>query len=809
MALSTSAVSGIASGIDWRSMIDQLYAIEHKRVELVEARRTTYQDRLSAWQSINTKLLSLKTAAGTLNETTNFNLYTTSLSSSSSTIDADDILSVTTSADASPGTYDIVVKDLAAAQKLSSTSYGSATTELNLSGDIIVGGRTVKIATSDTLSSLRDKINAVNTGTDASGVTASIVDYGTSGHRLILTSDEEGAEGISLLNGGATDLIQALGIGDFFAKTAKNVIAGGNKSDAFTYADKAIGGSDLLDLTSAQNGTVTITIDGTAKDVTIDLSSDTTGSLNGIRDAINTAFTGVFASGDPAHVVSETVDGTTKYQLLIEGGSISYSDTNNILDTLGILERGVSDAVGVTGDVANASAGDAITSSTLIKDIDGYTDWVGAPVGQEDKVYLSGFDTAGGAVNATVDITSTTDIQELLTLIESSYGDVDASVTADGKIQVVDKTTGTAASSSLNVDLQVKDYLGTTTRTTIKFDEDVNGDLGNVATIRDRELQAGADAHITVDGVDIYPTSNTVDDVIAGVILDLKKVADTTTVTLTVGSDYDAVKEKIEEFVTAYNETMDAINAQLTYDSENAAPGGPLFGDSTLRTIRSNLVNIILNKVEGVSDDFSTLGLIGISIETDSKLTIDDTKLQGYLETNFEDVKKLFAADWSSDNSHLSYIYHAKNTQSGTYDITITGVDPVAGYFVNLEDAEGNGEYLTGTSGDAEDLMIRYSGTATGAVGSFTLTFGVAELIDRALYHITDSVDGFVANKEESLQDTIDRLDDKIYTMEGRIDRKMMILMNQFIAMEMAMSTMQSQSSWLSGQLNASFSGWG
>jgi flagellar hook-associated protein 2 len=94
-------------------------------------------------------------------------------------------------------------------------------------------------------------------------------------------------------------------------------------------------------------------------------------------------------------------------------------------------------------------------------------------------------------------------------------------------------------------------------------------------------------------------------------------------------------------------------------------------------------------------------------------------------------------------------------------------------------------------------------------VGSFSLTFGVAELFDRALYHITDSVDGFVANKEETIQHTIDRLGGRIATMEERIDQRMTVLMNQFIAMEQAMSTLQSQSDWLVGQLNASFSAWG
>ena len=73
------------------------------------------------------------------------------------------------------------MKSIAASQKLSSNSYGSATSELGLSGDIVIGGRSVSVTAGDTLSSIRDKINAVNTGTDASGVTASMVDYGAEG----------------------------------------------------------------------------------------------------------------------------------------------------------------------------------------------------------------------------------------------------------------------------------------------------------------------------------------------------------------------------------------------------------------------------------------------------------------------------------------------------------------------------------------------------------------------------------------------------------------------------------------------------
>lgn len=783
----TSVVSGLASGLDWRKIIDQLRQVEYQKIDLVQDRKKVYEDRLSAWQSINTKLLSFKTSANTLNKSSSFNLYTTSLASNTTT-KADDVLSVAASTDGSPGTYKIIVTSLASAQKLSSTSYASQTTALSLSGDIIVGGRTVKIAATDTLGGIRDKINAVNSGTNASKVTASVVNYGTSGYRLILTSDAEGSSGISLLNGGGSDLVGSLGFVDASAKTAKNTITGGNKSDAFSAADKAVGGADLLNLTSAQSGNVTITINGTVRSVAIDLATD---SLNTIRDAINTAFTGVFTS-DPASVVSETVNGTTKYRLLIEGNTFSYTDSNNVLETLGILKRaGVSDERGVTGDVANTSAGAAITSSTLIKNIDGYVDYISG-----DTITLTGTNTDGTAVNNVFTINDATTVGDLLTEIQTRYGEVTASVTADGKIQVVDNEIG---DTDLAVTL-------TPNKTSLKFDTDNN--FGAISTIRSRQIQSGANANISVDGVTMTPSTNTPNDIITGVTLNLKKAASDTTVTLAVGRDYNAVKDKIEEFVTAYNDTMDAINGQLAYNSETRKPGGPLFGDGTLRTIKSNLTRIVLNQVSGVSANFSTLGMVGISMGTDSKLTIDDDDLQGYLENNFDDIKKLFAADWSSTNNNLSYLYHTIDTKTGTYDVQITGVNPVAGYFVTSGDATGEGEYLKGISGNAKGLVVRYSGTATGTVGSFSLTYGVAELLNRSLHYITDSLNGTITHKQETIQDTIEHFTDDIETMKARLDQRMAELERRFVAMETALSTLQSQTSWLTGQINTVSRGW-
>jgi len=66
MATSTSLITGLTSGLDWDSIVTQLIAIDHKRVDLVSEKKTDTENKLTEWQSFNTKLLALKTAAGGL-----------------------------------------------------------------------------------------------------------------------------------------------------------------------------------------------------------------------------------------------------------------------------------------------------------------------------------------------------------------------------------------------------------------------------------------------------------------------------------------------------------------------------------------------------------------------------------------------------------------------------------------------------------------------------------------------------------------------------------------------------------------------
>jgi flagellar hook-associated protein 2 len=675
-------------------MIDQLIAVDHRRVDLVEERKTEYESKLSAWQSFNTSLLALKTAAEGLKTPEDFYLYSTSLSTNSSTVGAEDLLSVSTDTTAGPGAYTIMVTNLALAQKLSSNPFSSQTAELGSSyaGDIVVNGKVAAVSATDSLADVAATINGLNTGTDPSGVTATVVNYGTNDYRLILTSDSTGQDGISLLNGSSTYLVQKFGWKDKNETTdsLKNAITNGAQSDRFTAHNVAV--KSLLGLSAGESSTTNLTIDGT--DISINLTNH---SLTDIKDAINTAMT-EDEKDITASVVSETVDGTTYYRLQIEGtvdGIDDFNDENNILNTLGILDYASALVSGEVSANSMTSDGSYITGDTLLVDIDGYITYNAG-----DKINLGGLKTDGvTGVDFDFSISTSTTVQDLLSAIETQYapssGDVIAYVTSEGKIRVDDVAGGGGLSVILT---------DTITQGELEF-VDGNGAFGNGAA-RQRQIVGGEDARVVVDGVEVTNASNIIDNVIAGVTLNLVKEDSETTVTLNVSRDISAVKSNIEDLVEKYNEVMSYINTQFTYDEEEQTTGGILFGDGTLSSVKSDLTSLLTQSVWGVDNDFSILGFVGVNLDNDLILSVDDDELTGYLQTNFNDVMSLFVGQGTTSTSTLTYVSHTRDTQAGEYTVHINRAATRA-------TETGSVDLLSGGAGEALTIT---QGSSTAAV---------------------------------------------------------------------------------------------
>lgn len=156
------------------------------------------------------------------------------------------------------------------------------------------------------------------------------------------------------------------------------------------------------------------------------------------------------------------------------------------------------------------------------------------------------------------------------------------------------------------------------------------------------EITAAQDAQIEIDGLAVTSDNNTIDGAIAGVTLELIAANVGSTTQITVADDKVAVVAQFDAFINAYNALIDTFDS-LTKFNADADTATALFGDSVIRNLRAQLRREMSIAVTDISATFSSLTDIGFDFEIDGKLTLDSTKLDGFLTTEFSKVGQLFA----------------------------------------------------------------------------------------------------------------------------------------------------------------------
>lgn len=190
------SLSGVGSGFDWQSTLDQLRRVEQNQfIKPLEQQKKKQEDVLAAWNTVATKLSDLLSSVRGIKDSSGFDVFTASLKSSGD-VNPEKLLSVTVGSGSAKGRYDIQVTQLAKAEKLQSTAVTSASGPAGWTGTITISGQEVTLD-GKSLNQLRDEINGLNTGSSATGVIASVLKVADSDYRLILTSENEGAEGIA------------------------------------------------------------------------------------------------------------------------------------------------------------------------------------------------------------------------------------------------------------------------------------------------------------------------------------------------------------------------------------------------------------------------------------------------------------------------------------------------------------------------------------------------------------------------------------------------------------------------------------
>lgn len=153
------------------------------------------------------------------------------------------------------------------------------------------------------------------------------------------------------------------------------------------------------------------------------------------------------------------------------------------------------------------------------------------------------------------------------------------------------------------------------------------------------QLQAPADAKISIDGYDVTSSSNTVSNALQGVTLNLTAAAPGETVTVGVSQDTTAISAAISKFVQAYNTMNAALTQETSYDATSQT-AAPLLGDGSISTLSQQLRRIVGSTVSGGSG-LTSLSQIGITTAADGSISVDNTALSSALAQNPNGVAAL------------------------------------------------------------------------------------------------------------------------------------------------------------------------
>lgn len=221
-------------------------------------------------------------------------------------------------------------------------------------------------------------------------------------------------------------------------------------------------------------------------------------------------------------------------------------------------------------------------------------------------------------------------------------------------------------------------------------------------------LQDAQDAQFTLNGIGMTRSSNIITDALDGVTLRLNSVS-ATPVQLGVTFDGTEIAAAVTRFADAFNLLNEFINAATGPKTEDNDLAGTLQNNSSVRTIKTMLRNKLTARSSSASGDITHWSVLGVALDRNGVLQVDEAAIKSKFESNPEDVIKAL-----SNNASSPYLFSGSPSGlAGDIAVAAYGMVRTTGTVADLqksyEDSKARAEKMqTKLDEDIERLQARY-----------------------------------------------------------------------------------------------------
>lgn len=858
-----NSIQGISSGIDTAAVIKAASTAKQKQIDNLKDTLTLNSKKVTAFSDLKTSIGKVQASANFLRKNTGlfseannvFDYRKTTLSSS--TLTASNYVSISASVGAPIGNFNIAVGNIAIAKQQRSASFNSYTTDATTSatgayftaGTFQFGSGSVQSVTGDTKSTdvlLASEYTVTGTGTGI--VTSAGI------NNFVVTG---GSVGQTSLQGAITSFTGT------YSSSADTVVIQ-TTLNGVTYTSNTINTSTTIgsDAGIASGTTITFTADsGGVNETSFDITLASDVVINDSSTNVNS-----FLENLKSGVSSQSIFQSRQIE--------NFSDANVKSPLTGLTNANIK----FVSNSFNATTGE-------FGDIDGFTvqsssgsDGAISVVINDETYRVTGL---GTSVSSNLTLQSTTTNKKLQ--INLADAGVTLNLSSDANAQAVERAFDYAFGTRNIVDIEVEsgdslsdvvfninarssdtdvtasvvkvnnfDYRLSLKANNVGIDNsyeifDTSGVFTNTSISSD--IQEAEDAIISIDGVEISRSSNTISDAIDNVTLSvIQETPDygligEESVSLNIENDIDTVASTIESLLNNYYDFRLFYAKQTERNAETSEflESAVLNNDTTLTLLSDQLVSRMVGTVSNVSNsNYSSLTNLGITVDdlsdsvtettTDSDgntttetraITVknafvyDDTRLKEYLSSNYDDVRKIFEFTFTADSSDIDVYKSSNSITLNNFKLDID-TSRATGQQIKILNSDGsayqeNGEdvymdysagVITGQSGTALDgLELIYAGDGVQTI-SISLSQGIADKIYNVIEEYTKD-EGFIDVAVETVNESTTDTNTDITTYEDQLNKFVAALQAKFDLLEQAIANVNNLLNYLTAQDNA------